>query len=566
MCLINLKSFWLAITKDKFLLLILLLGLILKTTNPTFGSPSLYISNDEAIAHLSAWNMLAQKTPVSIANYTPLGAYVQIPFLVISFLAMKFLGLVTNAHDFELFVLTHEGYFLFIPRIISGFFGTMIILVVYKICRLLFEEKQAALIGAFLTAVSFNLVHISHFGKPWAVALFFFVLATYLALKQKSMLSYLTVGLSYGFHQVGILAIPLALLISKRLFAIKNLLGVMIMAISIGIFSFLTLKVGIIKAIEQGQSFLKPGTIISDFLTGNQNYLESLLGTIANNFSAYFIVNFLVSDGVILFFAIWGIFKTFNQGRNKKVLVLYLLFYFLFASLFFHPLLRYLLPLILILIPFAAYGIYDVFLRFRLKYQKYIGWILTIIILTLASINSLWWNWLYIKTPTFIQAHNWINKNIPTDVPIAYIGGRYQTFTPNKVAIKHMQTINSNLYLRLSMNLPDGNLDNVRNIIYVSKFTGNNILEQFKNATVNYPVQYVVDYYLDPTERLYNFEPSVFKLRAHFNPIRSNKSEGLPEPLFDATWNFPTNDLRPKVSMYSMERTGPYIDILEIKN
>src|SRR3989338_1754125 len=96
MSFLNLKSFWQSIKKDKqsfsankLLLLALLVGLLLRGLNSTFGSPSLYISNDEAIAHLSAWNMLAEKTPVSIANYTPLGAYIQIPFLVVSFLIMK---------------------------------------------------------------------------------------------------------------------------------------------------------------------------------------------------------------------------------------------------------------------------------------------------------------------------------------------------------------------------------------------------------------------------------------------------------------------------------------------
>src|SRR3990170_3081512 len=120
MSLLNSTNFWQSIKKDRLLLAILLIGLLLRGLNSTFGSPSLYVSNDEAIAHLSAFNMIANKTPVSISNYTPLGAYIQIPFLVASFLIMKISGLVSNVGDFELFVLTHEGYFLFIPRLISA--------------------------------------------------------------------------------------------------------------------------------------------------------------------------------------------------------------------------------------------------------------------------------------------------------------------------------------------------------------------------------------------------------------------------------------------------------------
>src|SRR3990167_463549 len=206
---LNLVNFYKSINKDKFLLYALFIGLVLRGLNPTFGSPSLYVSNDEAIAHLSAFNMIAGRTPISIANYTPLGAYVQIPFLVASFLIMKISGLVSNVGDFELFVLTHEGYFLFIPRLISAFFGTLTILVIYKMTFALFKNKQTAIIAAFLTAVSFNLVHISHFGRPWSTSMFFFLLAVYFVLKEKRILSPALAGFSYGFHQVGILALPL---------------------------------------------------------------------------------------------------------------------------------------------------------------------------------------------------------------------------------------------------------------------------------------------------------------------------------------------------------------------
>src|SRR3990167_6793210 len=205
----NLMNFWRSIRRDQLLLSILLIGLVLRGLNPTFGSPSLYVSNDEAIAHLSAFNMIIKKTPISIANYTPLGAYVQLPFLVASFLIMKILGLVSNAGDFELFVLTHEGYFLFIPRLISAFFGTLTILVIYKMTFALFKNRKTAIIAAFLTAVSFNLVHISHFGRPWSTSMFFFLLAVYFVLKEKRILSPALAGFSYGFHQVGILALPL---------------------------------------------------------------------------------------------------------------------------------------------------------------------------------------------------------------------------------------------------------------------------------------------------------------------------------------------------------------------
>ncbi len=551
----NLKNFWQSIKIDRFLLATLLVGLLLRGLNPTFGSPSLYISNDEAIAHLSALNMIATKTPVSISNYTPLGAYVQIPFLAASFFAMKFFGLVRNVMDFELFILTHEGYFLFIPRLVSALFGTLSILVVYKITFILFKEKKVAIVAAFLTAVSFNLVHISHFGRPWSPALFFLTLAVYFALKKRGFLAFVLAGLSYGFHQVGILGLPLVLWLLSIRIDRKNLFTLIIFCLTIVFFSSLTLRVGLIESIRNDQSFLKSGKFVADLITGSPNLGDSAIRSVKGNLLMYFVKNFLVTDGVIFLFGIFGLLKSFKKPRHRK-LILYIVAYFLFASFFFHPLLRYLLPIILLLISFSAFGLVSIFKKKN---------ILIIFVLALASINSLWWNSLFLKKPTFILAADWIQQNIAPAIPIAYSGGRYQTFVPDQEAINHVRVVNSKFYEKLSSFSPSEDLANVRNIVYVSNFPGQTKLDKLKNLTDNYMVEYVVDYYIDPADRFYNLNPRKFDVVAAFNPVRGNKTVGIAEALFDATWNFPTNDPRKKVSMYSLSNAGPYVDILKLR-
>src|SRR3989344_3518277 len=505
----NLANFYQSFKKDKYLLAALFLGLVLRGLNPTFGSPSLFVSNDEAIAHLSSFNMIANKTPISIANYTPLGAYLQIPFLLASFLVMKISGLVSNAGDFELFVLTHEGYFLFVPRLISAFFGTLTILVIYKITLLLFKNSQTAIISAFLTAVSFNLVHISHFG---------------------------------------ILAIPLVVWLTKKRFTFKNLLGVFVSALILFTFSSLTIRNGLIESIRRDQSFLKVGKLAADILTGNPDLLGSAVRSVKENLFLFFSVNLLLTDVIIFLLAIWGMAKLSKLVLQKK-LSFYILGYFLLAVLFFHPLPRYLLPIFLLSIPFAADSLTNIFKRSKFLF---------ITLLVVSSFNSLWWNYLYLKTPTFIQVNNWLNQNVSKDIPVAYIGGRYQTFLPNKQAINLMQSSNLQTYSRLSSILPKTGYSNVRNIVYVSNFVGNTKIEQLHSATDNYPVLYVIDYYIEPSEKLINQAPGSFKIVAQFNPTRSSIIAGIPEPLFDASWNFPFNDQRPKVSMYSLDRIGPY--------
>lgn len=552
----NLKNFWQSIIKDKLLLLALFAGLLLRAGNPTFGSPSLFISNDEAIAHLSALNMLAEKTPVSIANYTPLGAYLQIPFLIASFAAMRIFGLVSSISDFELFLLTHEGYFLFIPRLISAFFGTLTILVIYKIGLKLFDNRQSAIISAFLTAVSFNLVHISHFGRPWAAALFFFSLSIFYILQYKSTAAYFTLAFSFGFHQAGLLGAPIIFWLTKKRFGLENLIRIAIFMLIIAFLSLLTLRTGFINSIERNQSFLKVGKLAADILIGSPNLFDSAIKSIKENLLIFFTTNFLVTDGIIFLFAVFGILICLKQGF-QKALIFYILGYFIFASLFFHPLPRYLLPIFLVSIPFAAYGLNSI-----LRKRK----IFLILIIIASGFNSFWWNYLYFKTPTFIQAHNWINENVPNNIPIAYLGGRYQTFTPNREAVKIVGELNPQYHERLGSILPDDYTDNVRNIVYTYNFSGKDKLEKYLNSRKVYRAEYVVDYYFDSSDRIYQKEPALFDVIVQFNPVRNGEKAGIPEPLFDATWNFSYNDSRPKVSMYSLSNAGPYVDILKVKN
>src|SRR3989344_6932121 len=104
------------------LLFIVVLGFALRTINLTIGFPGLYLSNDEAVYHLSALNMIANKTMFSLGNYGPLGSYIQLPLLVLGFLALFLTGKVHSLADMQVLLVTQEGYFLFIPRILSALF------------------------------------------------------------------------------------------------------------------------------------------------------------------------------------------------------------------------------------------------------------------------------------------------------------------------------------------------------------------------------------------------------------------------------------------------------------
>lgn len=549
---LNLKNFLQSIKRDKLLLLALLLGLLLRSLNPTFGSPALFISNDEAIAHLSAFNMIANKTLVSIANYTPFGAYVQIPFLLVSFILMQLLGLVTGVSDFEFFVLANPGYFLFIPRLISALFGVLLILVIYKITLNLFNTKRAALISAFLTAVSFNLVHISNTGRPWSAMLFFASLAIYNGLKKKESLSLLFLAIAFGFHQGAILVLPILFLLNEK-WKLGYLLKVFVFIIFILFLNSFTAAEGLVSSINNNQSFLLAHRFLADLIVGNKDLVHSASVTLRNNLSIYYFKNLLVTDVVIVIFGLLGFVLTYSWDKRFKLILLYIFGYYIFASLFFHPLIRYLLPLFIILIPFSGLAISRL-----LKYN------ILVVFIALASVNSFWWLNLYVQKPTFVQAQEWVNKNLPSSTPLVYTGGRFYYFSPNLSSASYMQSYSDNSFKRL-VEINQFNSKNVRSIIFLNKIPGLGTIDKIKKVSSEFGVAYVIDYYLDPKESLYFNYPNLFTLTKRFNPTVDGRVTGIAEPLFDASSNFDAFESRKNGSMYDLERVGPYFDILKLK-
>lgn len=552
MSFLNLKNFWKYVQRDNYLLFALFLGLLLRGLNSTFGSPSLFVSNDEAIAHLSALNMISSRTPISIANYTPLGAYVQIPFLALSYLLAKLFGIVHSVEMFKLFLLTNEGYFLFIPRLISAFLGTVSILVLYKLTYAWFGDKRAALISAFLTAVSFNLVHISHFGRPWSAALFFFLISVYFVQRQKIFFTILSIAASYGFHQAGIFVLPLIILTLGAKKSLKNAPWLLLLIILVAGLSLLTLRVGIVDSIARDQSLIKSDKFLAQLILGKPNLFHSFKLTLFENLSIYYLKNLVVTDFVILIFGLLGLVLAFLEKKGTSVIIFFILSYFLFGSLFFHPLIRYLLPIFVLLIPFSAYAIS--------KFSK--SFSLVALVVLLSSFNSIWWNYLFLKTPTFIQADNWINKNVSVDVPIMYTGGRFRSFVPNKNSVKFTSRFNANAYSMLR-DVAGDNFQNTRNVFYLAQVPDQK--NRFFYYTSSFTPNFIVNYYFSEKESLTRIWPNYFEKVITFNPSMSGEDE-VAETLFDASWNFDTSTSRKHPSMYKLDRTGPTVEIIRVKS
>src|SRR3989344_6083269 len=145
------KNIFKNLLDNKPLLLIFIIGLTLRILNPFFGSPTLYVSGDEPPNYMGALYMMENKTPfITSSIYPPLGSYIQIPFLLLVFSIMLLSGKIHNIAELKLIVITNQGYFLFVPRLISGVLGSLTIILVYKTAQLLYPKNRLiAFISAF---------------------------------------------------------------------------------------------------------------------------------------------------------------------------------------------------------------------------------------------------------------------------------------------------------------------------------------------------------------------------------------------------------------------------------
>lgn len=537
--------------KQKILLLLTVsLAFLLRAQNPTFGSPSLFYSNDEAIAHITALNMISTRSLVSIANYTPLAAYMQLPLVGITFLIGLAGSYIDSIEEFRKLILTHEGYLLFIPRLISICFGTLSVIAMYKFSELLFSDRRVSAISAFLMATSFTFVHISTTGRPWSVAVFFILAFLVYAVKENLTKALLTAVLAYASHQIAIFLIPIWFLLNN-LKQKKKLLSIIFLIVTFALLNSLTPSVNLKDSISSGASFLRSDGVVASLISGDFAF-SSLNETISGNLVPNFLSVLILSDFAIFVGGLAGIYINRKKLFAQRVF-LFVVGYFLFASLFFHLVTRYLIPVLILLIPFSASFISNL----RPK-------TLLIAILFAASVNSVYWNTLFIKNSTTQNAMQWINENISGDAVLFYTGGRYQAFVPSYEMINVIRKVDESSYKRLEALKLSSNSDNVKNILYTGQLPGPNKFTKLENSLLLIKPDYIVDYYYTPNDSLLKNYSDRFSLIKSFWP--TNKLDQLiPEFYFEAGYNFDPYSPFPRTSMYSISTPGPYVDILVLK-
>lgn len=543
------------------LILILILGVLLRFNNLAIGHPILYLSNDEAIYHLSALNMIASKSVFPLGNYGPLGSYIQIPFILISFPTLLFFGVVNSLEEFKILILTQPGYLLIIPRVLSAVLGSLSIIAAYYLAVELFHDRKTAIFSALLFSLSFTLTHISHLARSWSPAIFLILLSTIFVIKsvkarkgemKNTIIAFALAAFCFGFHQIS--GLVLILLITMRFFyrpilTKVNIFSILIWLVLVSVFNYLSLGGDFLKLVDPSNSTFG---LVRD--SWQLNSISGIFERLTSPKSFLILWEFLISDPVIFILSAVGLVISFKDTR-VKALAVFVVFNLFISFFFFIPLIRYFLPAFALLPIFAGFALNKISTKNYFKRM-------VILIILLASFNSFFWNYLLTKEPTFTSVRNWLDKNVPVDKPIASTNRRYFDYSPTKDAGDPIRKLKPGYYNTLSKQIGSRYYPNVRNVVYLNEFGDSS----FKNLEIGeklYHLEYIIDSYPKADERLYSMlDKNKYELVAHFSPSGNRILEkNYPSLLFDSAFIFNQYGL---TSLLEVDRAGPYFDVIKI--
>lgn len=545
--------------ENSLLLLIIFLALFLRILNPFFGFPALYVVSDEVNNYLSALYMLSQGSIVSTTSvYTPFGAYIQIPFIVISYLYMKFIRFTPTRELFSFYLATHEGALLFISRLISGIFGTLSIYLIYKVTLQIFPKKKyVATVASLLLATSINHVIISHFGRPWSPSLFFYLLAfSYLYKAFYSLASFsknilvasIFILIVESFLQVGGFLIVLYIVLLLFNMNRKNLLSrnkgvILITFLIIGFGYYLLHSLTVVGA--EMQSFYEPfrkGSLL-DFL----NFVYS------NNTMFYYVYHGFTTEPLVIILFLIGLASPYSRKARIVPVAVFSLIYIVTIAFGQRHAIRYLLPATVLLIPYSA----KTFVEITDKLPNiFLRRSLYLIVIPLLFFMPVLWNYRYLQVPTFIQAAEYIKKNFPADIAVASSSKRYMFFVPDRVALNDINLVNPKSYSELSKSIKINNNENIRRIYYLEDLD-HEWTKSYGILLKKYNIKYLINMYWNRSEALSNTNTTLKSLKV-FTPSISKENLDV----YDMTIQ-PFKGSLPAL-LLNVERPGPIIEIDEV--
>jgi len=316
---------------------------------------------------------------------------------------------------------TYDQIFL-IGRILSAFFDSLTVLLVFLISLKIFKKNNIAIFGAFLYAICIFPIQQSHFFTVDSFTVFFFTLTILLAVSKRPLLSGLIFGITLANKTSVGITLPFLLLftftqnkypqVNNRQIFKKYLIDGVFNCCLFSIFTLIAFRIfqpyafdGFMKFSPHFVSNIKEA---HQMITGEIDYPPNIQWE--NTIPFIHPLSNLLFFGlgpitfILLFFGITQISKDRRLIKQPQIIALLLisLTIFLYHSVLLAKYMRYFYPIYPIFTVFAGYGLS--FLNKKLFFL-----ILSInIIITAAFIN------IYAQPHSRYQSSEWICQNIST--------------------------------------------------------------------------------------------------------------------------------------------------------
>lgn len=412
------------------IILIILLAFLLNSIGMFYAYPSLHLIQDEtAIAStvIKMINDLSLRPDFADNYYLAPVSYFYLPFYLLYFIILFFLGVVHNISELrEMILLDYAGFKMILPiaRFVSSIAGCLSVYLVYRISKILFkEDKRAPLWAAFFMATSLILVQLSHFGRIWTVQTLAVLLGVYyLSLilfagknnLRHYLISGLLIALSFGTHLVGGIIYLCFLFahysINKGKGFIKIFLKNQKFWLAHLVILFSTL---FIYFLHQDTFYRYFGYYLKKVFTSeyiSQPISNSLVQSLS--FTYHLKILWEYEPLLIILFLISCPILFFKKRKVFYFLGIFIVSYYLMIGPFLRwGCVRYILPIIPFLAIIAGYGFSYLFKRISFRYIR--GG-LVIVFCLLFLFMPAYWGLSLLKPNTYVLTKKWIETNLPS--------------------------------------------------------------------------------------------------------------------------------------------------------
>jgi 4-amino-4-deoxy-L-arabinose transferase-like glycosyltransferase len=331
----------------------------------------------------------------------------------------------------ELLGKTNYDSIFIVGRILSAFFDSLIIFLLFGIGKILKLKSKTVIASLVFYALAILPVQLSHFFTVDTFVVFFSTLTVYLFLKYYDSQKYLFLiasGFSLGItlaNKISIgITLPLFLLfilflkikLLKKTKIIKILKEVLLSELTFLFFAIIAFRIfqpyAFNGLINISPLFIKSITIANQMITGEYDYPPNIQwhGTIP---ILHPLINiFLFGLGPILtLLSIFGVYKIIFTKRNKALIFIIC---FTAVILFYQGIqlakyMRYFYPIYPFLVLFASHGF-----NYFAKFPK-----VKTLLIFLIFLNTLVFVEIYSKPHSRVTSSNWICQNIPRNSVIS---------------------------------------------------------------------------------------------------------------------------------------------------